>query len=72
MYLSTQYSTCEFLCVKGRNKRLLSVLNKSTDEVDNDFNLTNIIIDYKERQREKILNKMKQVFREKLIVKAGT
>ena len=73
MYFATQYSTCEFMCIRGRNNtRLLSVLNKSAEETDTDFNLTNIIIDYKERQREKILNKMKISFREKLIVKAGT
>ena len=73
MYFATQYSTCELLCIRGKtNTRLLSVLNKSTDEVDTDFNLTNLIVDYKERQREKILNKMKQAFREKLIFKAGT
>ena len=73
MYFASQYSTCEFMCVRSRNnERLLSVLNKSAEETDTDFNLTNIIIDYKERQREKVLNTMKQVFREKLIVKAGT
>ena len=41
------------------------------DKVDNDFNLTNIIIDYKERQREKVLTKMKSRFGELFVYRQG-
>jgi len=37
-------------------------LEESIEKIDNDFNLVDIIIDYKERQKEKILTKMKTKF----------
>lgn len=43
------------------------MLEKSLDENENDFNLINLVIDYKERQREKALNKMQSKFKEKLV-----
>ena len=42
-------------------------VDNSIDKVDNDFNLTNMIIDFKERQREKVLTKMRNKFRELFI-----
>ena len=68
MYFAQEFGCCEFLCVRTRNsKRLIGILNKSFDESADDFNLTNMIIDYKERQRERVLTRMKDVFRELFI-----
>ena len=46
----------------SRQNRVFNVLEESIEKIDNDFNLTNVIIDYKERQKEKILVKMKSKF----------
>ena len=37
------------------------------EKIEGDFNLTDIIIDFKERQREKILKKMAENFRAQFI-----
>ena len=49
-------------------KRVKKVLDESSEKIDNDFNLTNVIIDYKERQREKIMGKMKKRFQDLFVV----
>ena len=46
----------------------MKILDKNFETLEADFNLTHMIIDYKERQREKIMIKMKENF-EKIFMK---
>ena len=69
MYFAREYGCCEFLFVRTKtSKRMINILNKSIESAEDDFNLTNMIIDYKERQREKVLTRMKEVFRELFVI----
>ena len=53
------YKCCQFLCLRDKTtKRMKNILDKNFKTCNADFNLTHIIIDFKERQRAKILAKM--------------
>ena len=55
MYLVQNYNCLEwFLLTDPTSKRLKNVIDQYFDKTDNDFNLTNMIIDFKERQQGKI------------------
>ena len=58
------------VCSK-KQKRLKLLVDNSMDKVDNDFNLANLITDYKERQRDKALTKMRSRFRELFVRPIG-
>ena len=64
-----QYSCISFIFVRSeKSKRLKTVLEECSDKIENYFNLNNVIIDYEERQMEKLMKKMKKKFYELFVV----
>ena len=56
MYLASQYSIFERVALRShQDKQLKESLDKCMNQSDFDFNLTSIILDYKERQRRFIM-----------------
>ena len=60
------YKCAEILCLRDKkSKRIKKILDKNFETTDVDFNLTHLILDYKERQRAIILEKMRANFHER-------
>ena len=70
MYLATQYDIFEKVVLRSnQDKQLKESLDKCMNQNDFDFNLTSLILDYKERQRKLLMDKFKKALYEKLIIK---
>ena len=52
------------MCIRDKqSRRLHNIIGQYSDTVDCDFNLTEMIVDFKERQREKVLQKFRDGLR---------
>ena len=56
------------MCLRDKkSKRINSILEKNFESLEVDFNLTHLILDFRERQRANILEKMKSNFHDRFM-----